>query len=278
MSSTLGDRIRQLRVDKGWSQDELAQELELNRETISSIENNHRQIKSDEVGRLADLFEISSDQLLGRAFLEQVHLEKPSPPVRSKETMRINVPAKNVQKFREVLLYILNKVGAKPNVGETVLYKLLYFIDFDFYEKYEEQLIGATYKKNTYGPTPIEFAAIVKEMITDNEIEKVQSEYFKKEQKKYLPLREARLDTLSGRELKLIDEVLHRLANKNATQISEYSHGDIPWKVTEERGIIDYETVFYRTPEYSVRNSESNQEKEDRERIKTFLKSKNQDS
>ncbi len=46
------------------------------------------------------------------------------------------------------LLYVLNKVGCKYNVGETVLYKLLYFIDFDFYEKYEEQLIGATYVKN----------------------------------------------------------------------------------------------------------------------------------
>ena len=170
--------------------------------------------------------------------------------------MRISVPAKNVQKFREVLLYILNKIGAKSNVGETVLYKLLYFIDFDFYEKYEEQLIGATYMKNTYGPTPIEFASIVNEMIADKEIEKVKSEYFQREQKKYLPLRDTCLDFLSAKELKLIDEVLNRLADKNAAQISEYSHGDIPWKVTEDMEVIDYETVFYRTPEYSMRSSE----------------------
>jgi len=30
----------------------------------------------------------------------------------------------------------------------TVLYKILYFIDFDYYEKYEEQLMGALYIKN----------------------------------------------------------------------------------------------------------------------------------
>ena len=54
--------------------------------------------------------------------------------------MRINVPQKNFQKFKEVLIYILNSVGAKPNIGETVIYKLLYFIDFDYYEKHEEQL------------------------------------------------------------------------------------------------------------------------------------------
>jgi transcriptional regulator with XRE-family HTH domain len=256
MRTTLGEKIKILREAKGWRQEELAHKLGLNRETLSSIENNHRQIKAEELSRFADVLEVSSDQLLGRIPLDKVSLEKLYPPEKIKETMRISVPAKNVAKFREVLLYILNRVGAKPNVGETVLYKLLYFIDFDFYEKYEEQLIGATYKKNTYGPTPLEFAEIVSEMVAAQEIAKVKSDYFQREQKKYLPLREARLDVLSANELKLIDEVLNRLADKNASQISEYSHGDVPWKVTENMGIINYEAVFYRTPEYSVRNPE----------------------
>ena len=43
----------------------------------------------------------------------------------------------------------------------TVLYKLLYFIDFDYYEKFEDQLVGATYIKNHFGPTPVEFKKIV---------------------------------------------------------------------------------------------------------------------
>jgi transcriptional regulator with XRE-family HTH domain len=257
MSNTIGDRIKALREAKGWRQDELAQKIGLSREVISSIENNHRQIKAEELSGLADVFEISSDQLLGRIPLDKVTLEKPHHIEKTKGGMRISVPAKNVQKFQEVLLYVLNKVGANPNIGETVLYKLLYFIDFDFYEKYEEQLIGATYKKNTYGPTPIEFATVIDEMIANKEIEKIKSKYFQKEQKKYLPLREACLDSLSAKELKLIDEVLNRLADKNASQISEYSHGDIPWKVTEDKDIIEYETVFYRTQEYSVRSSEN---------------------
>ena len=44
------------------------------------------------------------------------------------EEMRVSVPIRNIPKFKEVFLYILNKVGAKPNVGKTVLFKLLYFI------------------------------------------------------------------------------------------------------------------------------------------------------
>ena len=64
--------------------------------------------------------------------------------------MEIRVQEKNIKKFKEVLLYILEKVGAKPNVGESVINKLLYFIDFDYYERFEENLTGATYIKNHF--------------------------------------------------------------------------------------------------------------------------------
>ena len=39
----------------------------------------------------------------------------------------------------------------------------------------------------------------------------------------------------------------------NASQISEYSHNDVPWMTTEEGQVIDYESEFYRTAPYSVR-------------------------
>jgi uncharacterized phage-associated protein len=167
--------------------------------------------------------------------------------------MRISVPQKNLQKFKEVLLYILNKVGAKENIGETVIYKLLYFIDFDFYEKYEEQLIGATYIKNKYGPTPVEFAKIVEKMIEGKEIEKVKSEYFNFPQTKYLPRRKPDLMNLKANEIEVIDDVLNRLSEMNGSQISAYSHNDLPWMTTADGETIDYESVFYRTPPYSVR-------------------------
>ncbi len=253
MGQTIGERIKFLRESKGWSQDDLANQLGLCREALSRIENSHRALKAEELAPLADLLNVTTDQLLGRQPLPSIQLDKTPKDI---QTTRISVPEKNVTKFREVLLYILTKVGAKPNIGETVLYKLIYFIDFDYYEKYEEQLIGATYIKNTFGPTPVEFISIINQMIEKGEVERVKSSYFKKEQTKYLPHRNAQLDLLSAKEIKLIDEVLARLADKNASQISEYSHGDIPWVVTEDQCVIDYETVFYRTPQYSTRKSE----------------------
>jgi uncharacterized phage-associated protein len=169
--------------------------------------------------------------------------------------LRISVPQKNLEKFRQVLLYILNKVGAKPNIGETVLYKLLYFIDFNYYEKYEEQLIGATYIKNHYGPTPVEFAKLIERMVKDGEIEAVKSSYFNFPQRKYLPRRSPDLSALTGRDIAVIDSVLNKLSDMNAGQISEYSHKDVPWLTAQEGGRIDYESVFYRMPDYSVREN-----------------------
>jgi len=172
---------------------------------------------------------------------------------KAKSQIRINIPQKNLEKFKEVFLYILNRVGSKPNIGETVIYKLLYFIDFNFYEKYEEQLIGAAYIKDKYGPRPLEFKEIIDKMIQNQEIEKIESNYFTYPQTKYLALRKADLSKLKGIEIEVIDSVLDKLSDMNATQISEYSHNDVPWLTTQEGEIIEYESVFYRTPVYSVR-------------------------
>ena len=237
------------------TQEFIATELDISRPTYMQIEQGARDITLVEAEKLANLFNIDFYSFVqGKENKLTVELEKGNKKF-EKQEIRISVPQKNVEKFKEVLLYILSKVGGKPNVGETVLYKLLYFIDFDFYEKFEEQLIGATYIKNHFGPTPLEFKAIVDDMIEKKELMKIDGKYFNHSQKKYLAVREPDLTKLKdARELHHIDEVLARLADKNATELSDYSHEDIPWIITEENKPIDYESVFYRTPKTSLRN------------------------
>jgi transcriptional regulator with XRE-family HTH domain len=152
----LGERVKRLRGEVGLSQERLSRMLKMSRVSISQIENGERKIGAEEIAEIARIFNISPDVLLDFKRDIKVILEK-KPEKKHKKEIRISVPQKNVEKFKEVLLYILNKVGSKPNIGETVTYKLLYFIDFNFYEKYEEQLIGATYIKNTYGPKRTRF-------------------------------------------------------------------------------------------------------------------------
>lgn len=259
METSVGKRIKSLREALQMSQDELSRRLGLDRSSLSFIENDKRPLKTNELILLSQTLNISIDELLNLQAPIKIVLEQAENRNEIKNDLRISVPRRNLKKFREALLYILGKVGAKPNVGETVLYKLLYFIDFNYYEKYEEQLIGATYIKNHHGPTPIEFQSIINEMVEYKEIEVVKSKYFQHLQKKYLPHRDPDLSVFNANEIQVIDDVLQKLSSMNASTISQYSHQDVPWMVTPERQKIDYESVFYRTPAYSVREYSNNE-------------------
>ena len=251
-SEELGKKIRRLREDRKLSQAALAKAIGTSREIVSNIETGARMPKLGEISELSSFFLCSIDDLVSDEENAEIIIEKSKEAKPEKETLRINVPQKNLSKFKEVFLYILNEVGAKPNIGESVLQKMLYFIDFDYYEEHEEQLIGATYIRNKYGPTPVEFIKVIKEMIDAEDLEKVKSKHYY-EQTRYLPLRKADLSDLNANELSTINKVLERLSDMNATQIAEYSHNDIPWLATDDKEKINYEAVFYRTPPYSVR-------------------------
>ncbi len=258
MTTRLGTYLKRLRENAGYSQGHLAAKLDVSRPTYIQMEKGERELTVSEAEKLATLFDIPLEDFLRAKESPDadVVIEPPRKVAKQGPDIRISVPQKNLRKFKEVLLYLLEKVGAKPNIGETAIYKLLYFIDFDYYEKFEEQLIGATYIKNHFGPTPVEFKKIVEEMKKKKEIEQVASKYFQYEQKKYLPLRTPDLSILNAREIGHVNNVLARLSDKSAKELSDYSHNDIPWKVHRQGEKISYESVFYRDHEHSVRNED----------------------
>ena len=249
----LAHRVKTLRKEKGLSQEALARKIEIPRSALSQIETGERRVTTDELVRLSEALSTPPGVLPGTETEPEVCLARDAKPAVAESPMRINVPQRNLAKFKEVLLYMLGKVGSMPNVGETIIYKLLYFIDFDYYEKYEEQLIGATYIRNKFGPTPVEFGKVVERMERSGELERVRSTFYKYPQTKYLPRRTPDLAVLSAQEQTLIDDVLARFSGMTAAQLSAYSHGDFPWRAATEGKAIEYETVFYRIAPYSQR-------------------------
>lgn len=231
----------------GLSQVEVATSLGISRPTYVKLEEGETKPSEQQRAILARLFNVSQDAV------EENEAES---RIASESIEVREVPKENVKKFKQVLLYILGKVGSRPNIGQTALYKLLYFIDFDYYELFEEPLIGAIYIKNTYGPTPVSFAKIVRHMERTGQVVEVKSKYFDRDQTKYVPVKEADVSSLSGQELKHIDDTLERLSHFTATQLSELSHKDTPWRVAHDKEVLDYEYVFYRPEETSVREYE----------------------
>jgi len=239
----LAKRIKELREDYDLLQDDLAKKLGVQRPTISQIESGQREISGVELAKFASIFDMTVDDLLNIQELK----------VLEKANCDIEKPEFNKEKFKQVLLYVLEKCVGKANVGETVIYKLLYFIDFNFYEVYEEYLTGESYRRITHGPAPCHFNEIINEMISNGDVKKITAEYYGKYQKKYLPQIKSDLSKLNGQEIQIINNAIERLSSLSAKAIEEYSHEDIPVETAEEKEIIDYETVFYRKPSYSAR-------------------------
>ena len=165
-----------------------------------------------------------------------------------------NSPAGDIAKVEQLLLYIFQKVADKPNVGETVLHKLLYFIDFDHYEIHEEPLMGCRYVRNHYGPTVVGLDQWLADMVIRGDIEPVDRIVYEYRQRGYKSLRDPDMSGFSEEQISHVDSVLERLSDMTAKAISDFSHGDYPWMAASDGEILDYEAVFYRDERHSVRD------------------------
>ena len=253
----VGRRISELRKSKGFSQDDLAKMLNISRPSITQIELGKRNLSVIEVKKVADILSISIDKLLSVDFsLSEVLFDEEKTD--EKQDFRISFPELNVKKFKDILLYILEKCAGKPNIGETLLYKLLYFSDFNYYEIYEEHLSGAEYRKLPYGPVPQKLNSVIQQMMKNKQLQRLKTDYHGYPQTRYIPLTKPNLSNLSASEKDVIDKVIDQYSDWSASAISDYSHKDMPWLASKDGEAIDYELVFYREAPYSVRNYDEN--------------------
>lgn len=238
---SIGQRIRSLREERGLSQEDLAKALGIHRQSVSLIEKGNRDLTATELDDLARFLQVSFDEIL-------------APEVRGQSTDHSSGMRFQPEKLRNLLFYLLELVGGRPNVGETVLYKLLYFCDFDHYEKKGKPITGMTYLRLQFGPVPRrkQFEEVITQMLQEKKLQRIEHEYYDMPQVRYIPLSEPDTDILSNEERRTIESVVQKLAHMNARQIEEYVHGDAPWEVTEHQKVIDYNLVAWRLDPYSV--------------------------
>ncbi|MBE6587445.1 MAG: helix-turn-helix transcriptional regulator [Ruminococcaceae bacterium] len=61
----LGQRINELRKERGWSQVDLAKKLSITKQTVSNWENDNIQPSIEMLVRLSKIFAVSTDYMLG---------------------------------------------------------------------------------------------------------------------------------------------------------------------------------------------------------------------
>ena len=252
----IGKRIEEYRKRKEWTQQDLANRMDMSRSSITQIEKGRRNVTAIELFQFSKELEFP----VAEFFSNQPSSRKSNIDLSIEEEQEIeersSAPSDKLkyEKFKNILLYILEKCAGKPNVGETVLYKILYFADFNHFEKRETFLTGATYRKLPYGPVPLHLDQIFEKMIGEEELQRIKTEYFGYPQTRYLPLNKADLEKISGAEKETLDQVIEQFSDWSASAISDFSHKDIPWKATSEGDVIDYELAFYREPPFSAKN------------------------
>lgn len=152
----------------------------------------------------------------------------------------------NPEKYKATVLYLLNAMGSI--VGKKKAYKLMYFLDFDFYEAYEKSFTGETYKALPMGPAPVYFDSVIESLVEENLIS------IKKERKSplhendtitYLPKKEMSYQ-FSKEEEKMLKRVITTYGSLTGKQLEDLSHSQYPYAVVSLNDVIPYELAFYR--------------------------------
>ncbi len=245
-SQTIAKKVLQLRLKNHLSQSELADILWISRITYRQIEQWERELKQTELLKLSKIFEIDIDDLLK--------------PESKKVKKWLNKDNDKNYKFKETLLYILNKCAQKPNVGKTVINKLLYFADFNYYENHISTITNVNYIKLPMGPVPENMEDILNEMERYWDIKIVNINYHNYKQIKLIPTRRPDLSVFSLSEIEEINDIIQKYSDWNADKLSEWSHWDMPYKATEK--IWDRilpQLATYRDMNYSVKKYDNDE-------------------
>jgi transcriptional regulator with XRE-family HTH domain len=246
--------LKRLRELNGYSKEALAKKIGISSTTISNYENGKCKPSRATIKKFAKLFEVDNSCFIEDRIPQEPTYEvlQNNPKQNEEKEMRISIPQNNMEKFKQVFLYILTKVGAKPNVGQTVLCKLLYFIDFCYYELYGKEITEIKYTDNGYGTYPVGFKKIVDKMVQDGMLEVIHTTYINKNQTKYRACYAPDLWRLSIHEINHIDNILEAFSDMTATELSNISHKDIHWiPVKEDSSVWVYPDEVLESSSFS---------------------------
>lgn len=155
----------------------------------------------------------------------------------------------NNKKFREVILYLLAHSPDKTIEGKKKLAKLLYFVDFNFFEAFEKPLTGATYRALPMGPVPQELDATLAALEGKKIDIKKKSIGLPNDMVIYTlneNLAELTFETLTDEEKKVLNKVVSDYGHLSGKVLENITHGEAPYNAVAEGEYIPYELSFYR--------------------------------
>lgn len=129
------------------------------------------------------------------------------------------------RRFKDLMLYVSEKLADDPTFGETKLNKVLFFSDFKAYRVLGQPITGAEYQKNKYGPTARRYPVMRDELIRWDQLRVERRLIVDHVQDVVRPHNiTANTDQFSSEELRIVDEVIEEMRQYTNTEASNESH------------------------------------------------------
>lgn len=221
-------KIKEFRLERGLSQDQIAKAISVSRPTYTAIESGKQELSLEEAKKLANLFSIGVDELLSG-----------------------NIP--NMPKYKHMILTFLRTNSSKDGkIPKTKLAKLLYLADFAWFYDSLESMSGMLYRKISYGPVPDIFFRALDEMeeegkiIIDRKYDNGKDIFLISESESN---KNEKIKTISDKEEKLIKKIAEKWKNKKTQDIVNFTHNQLPYSLCRDNELIPYELITQEDPD-----------------------------
>lgn len=219
----IGRFLKNLRLKFSLTQEEICNKIGVSRPTLQKIETDKAEITLIQAKKLTDFYNITLLDLINceDKMSHNIRLLFKEGQEEAKEH-EIFLTGKRYNLIQELILYILNKIGASSTFNELSLNNTLFLIEVEFLKEFKTPFISLPFLKNNYGPTPLGLDKIISQMIEDKLMEKINSQNFKFPLQKYLPLRNADLKIFRADEIKLVDVIIDTVFRNSSKDLLEY--------------------------------------------------------
>lgn len=226
--NTYMQKVKEFRVEKGLSQEQVAKAIGVSRPTYTAIESGKQNLDLDEAQKLAKLLGIGIDELLSGV-----------------------IP--DIEKYKHMILtYLRMNISNDGKIPKTKLAKLLYLADFAWFYKNLESMSGMQYRKITYGPVPDTFFRAIDELEAAG---KIVIDHKNTDGKEMFLIGESesnkneKIKTLTKEENSLMEKIAEKWKGKKTQEIVNFTHNQLPYFLCRDNEIIPYELITQEDPD-----------------------------
>ena len=159
-------------------------------------------------------------------------------------------------KFAELLLHVSSRLQGDRAGAAAELNEVLFFVEFAHLRRHHRVVSGCQFQKLLHGPAPHQLLPVWRRLIDAGAAELIEEDFLGRPQHRLVPKRAADLTWFTAEEKQTIEDVLDQLEGMTGTQVSELSHQEPGWRLTEIGETIPFSTAFLDFPQAATPTSE----------------------